>query len=100
MIIKRSLLKLVNWYKKVWLIELTGVWTNLTTGLNEEIKYNIMTKNQEDTMYEIHTKLDKLNLHKEFHAQLKKMYSQEKHNWKNLCEKWEYAFNKVKNKAK
>ena len=59
-----------------------------------------MTSNQEDTMYEIRTELDKLNLHKEFHAQLKKMYSQEKHNWKDLCEKWEYAFNKVKNKAK
>ena len=59
-----------------------------------------MTKNQEDTMYEIHIKLDKLNLHKEFNAQIKKMYSQEKHKWKDLCEKWEYAFNKIKNKAK
>ena len=42
--------------------------------------------------------LDKLNLHKEFHTQIKKMYSQERHKWKDLCEKWEYAFNKVKNK--
>ena len=59
-----------------------------------------MTSNQEDTMYEIHTSLDKLNLHKQFDKQIKKMYSQEKHKWKNLCEKWEYAFNKVKEKAK
>lgn len=59
-----------------------------------------MTSNQEDTMYEIHTELDKLNLHKEFKTQLKKMCTQKKHKWKELCEKWEYAFNKVKNKAK
>ena len=81
---------------------LTGVWVNLTTGLNEGIKYNIMTSNQEDTMFEIHTELDKLNLHKQFDRQLKKMYSQEKHRWKDMCEKWEYAFNKIKikNEAK
>ena len=91
---------MVSSYKKVWLIELTGVWANLTTGLNEEIKYNTMTSNQEDTMFEIHTELDKLNLHNQFDRQIKKMYTQEKHKWKNLCEKWEYAFNKVKNKAK
>ena len=59
-----------------------------------------MTSNQEDMMYEIHTELDKLNLHKKFDRQIKKMYTQEKHKWKNLCEKWEYAFNKIKNKAK
>ena len=31
-----------------------------------------MTSNQEDTMYEIHTSLDKLNLHKQFDRQVKK----------------------------
>ena len=59
-----------------------------------------MTKNQEDTMYEIHTQLEKLNLHKQFHKQVEKMCTEEKHKWKDLCEKWEYAFNKVKNEAK
>ena len=59
-----------------------------------------MTKNQEDTMYEIHTQVEKLNIRKEFYAQVEKMSQQEKHKWKDLCEKWEYAFNKVKNKAK
>ena len=79
---------------------LTGVWVNLTTGLNEGIKYNIMTSNQEDTMYTIHTKVEELNISKEFHAQVEKMCTQDKHKWKDMCEKWEYAFNKVKNKAK
>ena len=41
-----------------------------------------------------------ITLNKRIYTQLKKMYSQEKHTWKDLCEKWEYAFNKVKNKAK
>ena len=59
-----------------------------------------MTKNQEDTMYEIHTKLEELKLKSKFDKQLKKMATQEKHRWKDLCEKWEYAFNKVKNNAK
>ena len=59
-----------------------------------------MTKNQEDTMYEIHTQLEELKLKSKFDRQLKKMATQEKHRWKDLCEKWEYAFNKVKNKAK
>tara|TARA_R110002020_G_scaffold346281_1_gene560139 strand:+ start:943 stop:1122 length:180 start_codon:yes stop_codon:yes gene_type:complete len=59
-----------------------------------------MTSNQEDTMYDIHTKVEKLNIRKEFYAQVEKMHEEEKHRWKDLCEKWEYAFNKVKNKAK
>ena len=59
-----------------------------------------MTKQAEDTMYEIHTKLEELKLKSKFDAQLKKMSGQEKHKWKNMCERWEYAFNKVKNKAK
>lgn len=59
-----------------------------------------MTKQQEDTMYEIHTKVEELKIRKEFYAQVEKMCQQEKHRWKDLCEKWEYAFNKVKDKAK
>lgn len=59
-----------------------------------------MTKQQEDTMYEIHTKVEELKIRKEFYAQVEKMCQQEKHKWKDLCEKWEYAFNKVKDRAK
>ena len=59
-----------------------------------------MTKQQEDTMYEIHTKVEELKIRKEFYAQVEKMCQQEKHKLKDLCEKWEYAFNKVKDRAK
>ena len=59
-----------------------------------------MTKQQEDKMYEIHTKVEELKIRKEFYAQVEKMCQQEKHKWKDLCEKWEYAFNKVKDRAK
>jgi hypothetical protein len=59
-----------------------------------------MTSNQEDTMYAIHTKVEELNISKEFHTQVEKMCAQDKHKWKDMCEKWEYAFNKVKDKVK
>ena len=55
-----------------------------------------MTRQQEDTMFEIHTEVTKSGLWVEFNKQLKKMSSQEKHKYKDLCEKWEYAFNKIK----
>ena len=54
-----------------------------------------MTKQAEDTMYEIHTKLEELNLRRAFDKQLKKMASQDKHKWKDMCERWEYAFKKI-----
>ena len=54
-----------------------------------------MTSNQENTMYEIHNNLDRLKLRTKFDKQLKKMYSQDKHRWKDMCEKWEYAYRKV-----
>jgi hypothetical protein len=57
-----------------------------------------MTSNQEDTMYEIHNNLDRLKLRTKFDKQLKKMYSQDTHRWKDMCEKWEYAYKKVSNK--
>ena len=57
-----------------------------------------MTKNSEDTMYRIYTEVDKLGIRPQFEAQIRKMDKQEKHKWKNVCETWEYAFNKVSNK--
>lgn len=54
-----------------------------------------MTRQTEDTMYEIHTNVEKLGVRKEFDKQLEKMRSQEKHRWKTSVESWEYAYNKV-----
>ena len=55
-----------------------------------------MSSHQEDTMYEIHTKVTESGLWDKFNVQLKKMQNQDKHKWKNMCEKWEYALNRIK----
>ena len=55
-----------------------------------------MTKQTEDILHEIHTELTESKLWNKFNKQIKKMDSQEKHKWKTPCEKWEYAYNKVK----
>tara|TARA_R100001377_G_scaffold27417_1_gene14717 strand:- start:297 stop:476 length:180 start_codon:yes stop_codon:yes gene_type:complete len=57
-----------------------------------------MTKQSEDTMFEIFNDLNKLRLRPKFDKQLKKMHNQEKHKWKDMCERWEYAYKKVSNK--
>ena len=57
-----------------------------------------MTKQQEDTMYEIHTELTQSGLWDKFNAQLKKMETQDKHKWKNVCESLEYALRRIKEK--
>ena len=57
-----------------------------------------MTKQQEDTMYEIHTKLTESGLWDKFNTQLKKMDTQKKHRYKDVCESWEYAFRRIKEK--
>jgi|TARA_R110000803_G_scaffold65124_2_gene126254 hypothetical protein len=56
-----------------------------------------MTKQAEDTMFEIYNKLEDLKIRPLFYKQLKKMEKQQEHKWKDMCERWEYAFNKVKN---
>ena len=55
-----------------------------------------MSKQTEDTMYEIHTALTESKLWSQFNKQLKKMSAQPKHKYKDVCEKWEYAYHKVK----
>ena len=55
-----------------------------------------MTKQSEDTLFEVYTKVDSEGIRKEFDNQLKKMSGQDKHKWKDMCERWEYAYNKVK----
>ena len=55
-----------------------------------------MSSQTEDTMYEIHTALTESKLWDVFNAQLKKMQTQNKHKWKTICEKWEYALRRIK----
>ena len=57
-----------------------------------------MTRQTEDTMYEIHTELTESKLWGKFNKQLKKMSSQKKHKWKTPSEKWEYALKRIKEK--
>ena len=56
-----------------------------------------MSKQTEDTMYYIHTELTESKLWSKFNKQLKKMSTQPKHKYKEVVDRWEYAFNKVKN---
>ena len=55
-----------------------------------------MTKQTEDTMYKIHTELTESKLWGKFNKQLKKMSKQDKHKYKEVAERWEYAYNKIK----
>ena len=55
-----------------------------------------MSRQSEDTMYEIHTSLTESKLWDAFNAQIKKMQTQDKHKWKTPVEKWEYAYDKVR----
>ena len=57
-----------------------------------------MTRQTEDTMYEIHTELTESKLWSKFNNQLKKMSTQEKHKYKDVCERWEYALKRIKEK--
>ena len=57
-----------------------------------------MSKQTEDTMYEIHTELTESKLWGKFNKQLKKMNTQEKHKWKSSLERWEYALKRIKEK--
>jgi len=50
----------------------------------------------EDFFWDVTKELDELGLRKEFDTQLKKMRSQEKHKYKEVRERWEYALNKIK----
>ena len=57
-----------------------------------------MSKQTEDTMYEIHTELTESGLWDRFNKQLKKMSTQPKHKYKEVCEKWEYTLRRIKEK--
>ena len=57
-----------------------------------------MSSQEEDTLYEVHTEVTKSGLWDKFNAQLKKMSKQAKHKYKTVCEKWEYALRRIKEK--
>lgn len=50
----------------------------------------------EDTLMEVYLEVDKRGIRNEFEEQCKKMDSQEKHKYKTVGEKWEYALKKIK----
>jgi len=55
-----------------------------------------MSSQAEDTMYESYQEVTQNGLQERFNKQLKKMLSQDKHKWKTMCEKWEYALRRIK----
>jgi len=55
-----------------------------------------MSKQIEDTLYEIHQEVEKKGLRKKFNEQLRKMATQPKHKHKTACERWEYALIEIK----
>ena len=57
-----------------------------------------MSSQTEDTLYAIHTEVTQSRLKSEFDKQLKKMSKQSKHKWKTVCERWEYALKRIKEK--
>ena len=65
------------------------MYKHITNGLNK------MSSNTEDTMYRIYKEVEEKKLRRKFDKQLKKMKTQEKHKYKEVCELWEYALKKV-----
>jgi len=57
-----------------------------------------MSKWQEDTLYEITMSVQALGLAVKFNKQIKKMQTQPHHKHKTVCERYEYAYSKIKNK--
>ena len=56
----------------------------------------IMSKWEEDTMYNIYTEVEQKGLRKKFNKQLKKMQKQSQWKWKTVCERQEYALKQIK----
>ena len=54
-----------------------------------------MSSNTEDTMYRIYKEVEEKKLRKKFDKQIKKMDTQEKHKYKDVCETWEYALKRI-----
>ena len=54
----------------------------------------------EDFWYEITESIEKEGLKKEFDAQLTKMRQQDKHRYKEVKDRWQYAYDKVSKQKK
>lgn len=52
--------------------------------------------NTEDTLLNIYHEVEDKNLRDQFDTQCKKMESQDKHKYKTIAEKWEYALYRIK----
>ncbi len=50
----------------------------------------------EDLWFEISESIDAMGMRKDFHAQLEKMRTQNKHRYKETRDRWSYAHNKIK----
>ena len=64
------------------------MYEHITNGLNK--------MSVEDFWWEAHAEIEKLGLRKQFDKQIKKMETQEEHQYKDTKQIWEYALNKLK----
>ena len=55
-----------------------------------------MSRQEEDTLMEIYLEVEKKGLREKFDKQLKKMRNQDKHQYKSMTEKYEYALRRIK----
>jgi len=53
----------------------------------------------EDVLHEIYEEVHSCGLKEKFDAQLAKMKNQDKHKFKNVRERWEYALHRIKGGA-
>ena len=63
------------------------MYKHITNGLNN--------MSVEDFWWDTHNELKELGLQKKFDKQIKKMETQEKHKYKDVCEVWEYALKRI-----
>jgi len=49
----------------------------------------------EDLFYEITESVNRMGMKQEFNAQLEKMRSQDKHKYKEVRDRWSYAYKKI-----
>ncbi len=50
----------------------------------------------EDVLYEVYNEVENKGMREVFDKQLDKMKGQNKHKFKTVCEKWEYALYRIK----
>ena len=50
----------------------------------------------EDRLMEVYYEVEENGLREKFDKQVKKMQSQDKHRFKNIAERWEYALYRIK----